>query len=806
MKKESIREETKRQFRENFKIEWSDILYKNIPVLLLIYSVLKKYPILFNEDNTLYLKGVLPNDPLLIRLLGIAKDNPWMKDTYYALKQSIGYQEEKEILAVEKVVGCIIGQPLEKLVGGTNDEMIARALNNLGVKSVRITRPGWIELACDNRFTGDIMYSPISHDNNTDALSIIAEIIRAFECSNSLPVFEHKQCDAVVVKYNGVFDSSFPELVNEAGVHSERYIIMEINGLDNVDGFEDGGRLVQVYHDSIWTENYLFIFDMEQTHDCFEYHLITNRKETVRNVPYSEIEENDGFYQAELYFYPELEAGTKYIRLNEICKVCDGYEYTIDSSKEAESIPVPVYQMSRKLDTVCKSPYHHKLQDNQRFVWCPPGTCLFIEDRGIGLEECITRTEGPFGLDGDPTSLLLVDEKIISPEYLALVLSKDKGLKQILWYWKHLEWSGFMLLPLYKIPVTLDREEQDRIVREELDKYHEVVNSEGVYNVVCVGNSISSHEITDRLKEWNLTVDTTDSVFGDGGLMSRISNNKSSSRIDAIIIDPMTDSTGVFLNGLKRALTLVEKDESIPVYIYSELAAEDLKKALDEIEYEYCTKGHIFDATANSGLCDLVTSLRNELDHSGALDVQIRALYAKEFTAADKVQKMFGIDVPSKLMDVMLSPNQNISLLRESLEGLLKTIAANIAPDTNLKRAKGGWLVKFFRRGGEFSDFDVTKKTYTLNKKLMENTLAESVEYLYKILNGASHSESDERGNELNVLNYIKDTGTKNLALAAIHIYMDFIVWLASTDGRFDGIICTEQELAPDYRYKKSVG
>ena len=802
-----------------FGVPWSiRNINENIPVLLLLYSVYNNYELLFREDGTVSTIVQIEDDWVLNQLTYLVRlsDFPWLKEAYYKMMAARDEKFLKEtypqlLTAIECAAKFDLRvHSFKASLPSFSEELISRRiaflLNSLGVSSVFDSVWPYVTLA--KYLSRDIVYYAYIGSNVLGPFpqffnSVLLNIISNPESRITYPERIWSRPDAVVLygacEGHGE-DLSIKEILEKGRSLATRYIVYVKTYDDAFIGKEllTPRSLCRIESNAHY---YFFVFDLMRSYDTVEYHYWiwdNTEHDIVQTVPYTEIQMNEEYLNIEAYIHGKVKEGMTLVRLSELCLPPESVEdFGSDEPAESGSM-VPTYDMSSFLNVVC-SPMFRPQQRKYRYsigYGRRPGTFLHIGKHGFSdIYECITRSDVPYQVDGEVQLSLPVDESKVSAEYLACILKRAVLFSALIS--KHFPGR---VLQRYKVAVTLNKEEQAKVVKSILANCRDVVNSDGVYDVVCVGQNLSSEKVRNQLEGWNLTVQAPlESVLDEGGLKDFLSDKDRAKTVNAIIVDPSADATGTRLKGLRRALALgMEKD--IPVFVFSNLPQETLEEDLDEEEFEYCRNGRLFAAEEEDSLRKLATALRDDLDKNGTLETQLQARFSREFSAAKKVEALFGEKVPEKLTRFLISPNQSLNDLRVSLEALLKTVAGAIAPGTDLGKTKGGWLAKFFLTGAR-EDKEVTRKFYTLDGKLMEKTLATAVDFLYQILNGASHGDSAEEGNELNVLSYISESGTSNLAVSAVHIYMDFIVWLADTGGQFSAVCSardSRDEIIPD--------
>lgn len=781
--------------------------FEKVRVLLLfLYSVFKNYRLFHTSEDVELEKE--NEDTILGHLILYAYRDKDYRGIYKKMLEgrseeflNIVYPallEEIEELVYER--GKDVVPPIPYSRHCSTAECLANTLNGLGIETVfdlnrefttmsRYLSPG-IRYVADFRDPEN----PRKDNCATTEEILLAEVQLASRDNGSMLIstlpfndYPDSRVDAVV-SCRDHLDLTITEIEEMAKQHSARYVIIGV-GVSTLDrirfDLSSVGHLMRVDR-VLGSHLYVLVFDMKEYYSEVEYwYGETLGAFLMEKVPYSEIQMCFSFLNTEIYVHPPIKEGMELKRISELADPANMQD-TIDLE---EGYRIPMYSLSSQLDVVC-SPLHRPVMApyaSPMPIWM--GRNLHVSRtmklKGGKILQCRSDVEGCYTIEGDVDLSLHVKEDIISTEYLACALASNDMFKAFM----GLKFAAPLCMR-YKIPVFTDRQKQKDAVRMELEKLRGVVNSDGVYSVICVGDSFQLKEQERMsLESWNIIVlAVTSTVYGNGGLKELIADKAIGGRVEAILIDPMTDACGSRLKGFQRALQ-IGREYSVPVFAYSATPLDSVADDLEEDDLQYSRKGHYFEAGSEDSLRRLVTGVRDVLDSDGTLGQQLRVRHAREFNAANWIQDHWGIDVPGTLLDALSFPNKHLPQVRESVESLLKKIASLIAPGTLLDQTKGGWLAKFYLSRAR-EDNEKTHKYYVLEGKLMEKTLAASVDFMYQILNGASHGgESVEEAGEMNVLSYIGDVGTQNVAMAVLHIYMDFIVWLAATAGKF-GVRC----------------
>ena len=803
-----------------------------IPLTLCAYSVFKNYNLRFDDSGEIENEEDYISDSIFKELAGIhasIKGKPWLydkkplKDFYYGLSEVSREEYFNEVYPsiLKEILPAISGTDKKYYTPPADVESIVEILKTLNVKSVYDGNWALPLIACS--MEDDIEYGIGIGDEICRAISrvlldyygkknvkIVPESLidirvehytapgdeyvdssDEWETAVAKTFGQDKKFDAVVVYgfnhgsldlYSILHAEERPYVRDEKNL-ANKYILFVIDTLyGSLPEVLEGGKLIRVTKGF----RYILTFDLAGGHDnvLFQksYKDIVN---SVNSIPYKEIRRFDNYIYPSIYFEPHCEEGMVLVRLEDVASPAE------QAVKESDKKLYPTYSLSSAFDKVASKMFRPRMEAlprmPEKYLW--RGTNLHIKyDRwNKKMTGCIGRSKDVYYCES-PISITAKEDRI-KVEYLALVLLNDPTFSEF----TQLDLPIDLIIHR-KIAIVPDLDQQAEIVAHEFEKLRDVVNSDGVYSILPVSPiGLFDEKAKGELEGWNLLVmDYVSSMYGDNGLKSLLSDSSSRPRPDAIIVDPSVDASGARFKGLQKALTL-SREHKIPLFVYSSIPSEALRVDLEEDDLHYCEDGHLFYSGDDSSLKRLATAIRDELDKNGTLSAQLRSRYRREFKAADWIKNNWGINVPQTLLEALMTPNKHLNDVRQSAESLLKRIATIIAPGTLLDQTKGGWLAKFFMKRA-WADNEKTHKFYVLEGTLMEKTLATSVDYMYLLLNGASHGGStNEESGELNVLSYLNSSGTSNIAMAALNIYMDFIVWLAGTEGVFNAS-CTMKD------------
>lgn len=814
----------------------ADILGEHlaIPLIQCAYSVYKGYRLRFDDGGEIENEDIFRSDSIFEGLSSIhtyLKEKPWLynkepiKGFYNRLLEvpRDEYLEEVYPSILKEILPVISGTGKKYYTPPTDVKSLADIIRSLNIKSVYDGNWALPLLAC--AMTDDIEYGIGIGDDICRAVSrvlldfyekknvtIIPESlidIRVEEYAapgdeyvDSSDIWEseiekvygpNKKFDAVVV-YGSDISGFYPNILHSRDIDdilaykdesnlASKYILFVIDGLsDSHPEMLEGGKLIRLTKGY----RYILVFDLAGGHDHVIFEL-SHEKEVI-DVPYEEIRLFDNLLYPSIYKEPRCLKGMKIVRLEDIAIPSE------QALAESDKKLYPTYTLSSSLDKVVSRMYRPRLEALPRLadksLWQGTNLHLKYDQWNWKMTGCIGRSKEVYYCESQLT--LAANEERIKIEYLAYVLLNDSTFADFLRLGLPVE-----LIMHRKIAIVTDIEKQTDIVILELEKLRDVVNSDGIYSVLPVGrNGLFDEKTRGTLEGWNLIVkDPVASVYGDNGLKSLLLDHGSRQLPDAIVIDPAVDAIGTRLKGLQKAFSL-SREHKIPLFVFSSLSEKALTDDMEADDLQYCKEGHLFLTKAENALRRLATAIRDELDKNGTLTTQIRSRYRQEFDAADWITNNWGVNVTKTLLDALVAPGKHLNDVRISVETLLKRIASSIAPETYLDQTKGGWLANFFMKR-KLTDNEKTHKCYTLEGTLMENTLSTSVNFMYLLLNGASHGgASPDDSRVLNVLSYLESMGTENIAMAALNIYMDFIVWIAATEGHFD-VTCTMTD-SPD--------
>ena len=395
----------------------------------------------------------------------------------------------------------------------------------------------------------------------------------------------------------------------------------------------------------------------------------------------------------------------------------------------------------------------------------------------------ISRARGRYRCNCDVA--LVPNGKKVTIEYLAYVLMNDQRFANLF------NLVPFDLLLNYKLAINENLVQQRATVAYELERLRDVVNSSGVYNVELVnGSSVFSPADIEQMEKWDMNVQSNiSSVYGPTGLKELIPfAMREGARVDAILVDPSTDAKGSRLKGLQGAISFC-REHNIPMFVYSALPLDTVREDLEEDDLAYC-EGRLFSSEGEFALKSFVTAVRDELDKNGTLVRQLQRRYKKEFLAAESIEANYNLNSVKTLEAALVNPNKSLNDIRISMDSCLSIVARKISSGSGLEKVDTGLLPVLFRDTVVEDSTGNRKGVYALSGRIMEKTLAASLVYMFQILNGASHGDGDESGNKLNVQTYMENAQTTNVAMSAIHIYMEFLVWLAQKGTEF-GVKCS---------------
>lgn len=563
-----------------------------------------------------------------------------------------------------------------------------------------------------------------------------------------------------------------------------RYVFLSVPLYDPHPEALENGHLMRVYYLNARAAHIL-VFDMKNTYNQVEY-------PGDKKVAYEQLSHNEGWLNADLYTEPEVLEGQVCVKLSDIA--ARELRRPVPSRSGGK---YPTYHLSRSFAEVASPQFHPKSEEAPGKLWFGQHIHLGVSERKSDdyLYAAISRIEGRYRCNCNLT--ITPKDGMVTIEYLVWILMNDKRFARVF----NLI-DNPRILGEFKVAIVPEIEKQKEIVVEELEKLRDVVNSSGVYKVVIVnGSGLFTPEDMAQMEAWNLVVQANlSSVSGTNGLKEALPFAiKEGARVDAILFDASTDAKGTRLKGVQGAFKL-GREKKIPVFVYSSIPLDDVRADLEEDDLKYCEKGHLFSAEGEFALKNYITAVRDALDRT--LGAQLRQQYKSEFKAAEKVDELFDGTTAKDLEKFLSKPNEVLNEVRKSTEVLVKQIAKIISNGSGLEKVNTGLIIKLFLECRVEDGNEGRKDEYLLSGKIMEKTLATALVYMWQMLDGGSHGKEDESKNKLNVDEYIKRTGTTNIAMSVIRIYMEFLVWLASTEGKFD-VVCDYRDSAYVTRYPK---
>ena len=544
----------------------------------------------------------------------------------------------------------------------------------------------------------------------------------------------------------------------------------------------EGNHLMRIAGvDSDRPTSHVLVFDMKESHNSVMY-------PGGISVSYAEIQEKRAWLNHQLYTPTAVPEGCVAVPLSELATF--SYTSGIDPNGSGRGLRLPTYHLSASFVEAVSLNYYPRAEASQGMIWT-------IEHLHIGRSKdktssriyaVISRARGRYRCNCDVA--LVPNGKKVTIEYLAYVLMNDQRFANLF------NLVPFDLLRNYKLAINETLVQQRATVAYELERLRDVVNSSGVYNVELVnGSGVFSPADIEQMEKWAMNVQSNIfSVYGPTGLKELIPfAMREGARVDAILVDPSTDAKGSRLKGLQGAISFC-REHNIPMFVYSALPLDTVREDLEEDDLAYCD-GRLFSSEGEFALKSFVTAVRDELDKNGTLVRQLQRRYKKEFLAAESIEANYNLNSVKTLEAALVNPNKSLNDIRISMDRCLSIVARKISSGSGLEKVDTGLLPVLFRDTVVEDSTGNRKGVYTLSGRIMEKTLAASLVYMFQILNGASHGDGDESGNKLNVQTYMENAQTTNVAMSAIHIYMEFLVWMAQKGTEF-GVKCSFRDPA----------
>ena len=775
-----------------------------IPLLLAAYAVHKGYGLEVTEDFRFANLGAFECDPVFAGLAALCGDVAVKEvaDFYGRLKEVAPKEYSGEVYPKLLKELAPAGERTREITNSAVLDGLVKVLEALGVDSVYDTNCRYAALG--GKLPKSITYEATLTDPVDRAIScVLLEAGSRQDCLirsdwPSLPWGEviGEYGAMVCYDYEGLealerqgLLFSVSGYVNKEDFVLARYVVLVLDPLNG-----SHGDLLD--HDSLccvssvrYSSAYILAYDLRESHGEVLY-LDADRNWECFVVPYEEISLFNYHFSLPVYQRPSVPDGGSIVRLGDVARLVEPVRPLAGVDK------YPTYVLSSSFDKAASPLYRPRIETYagslQTSVWTGTNLHIGYDRWNHRLTGCVARSKGAYCCSA--RFALAVDEDRIRIDYLAYVLLHDPSFAEF--FSLELPAELVMHRPIAFIP---DLVRQGEIVSEELARLRDVVNSDGVYSILAVGpRGFLTDGQKGRLEGWNILVtDMPDSVYGENGMKALLADPSLRSRTDAVIIDPSTDAKGSRLKGLQRAISL-GREFNIPVFIYSSMPLADVEEDLEEDDLRYCGNGRLQSSVGEDALKRLATAIRDELDRNGTLAAKLRSRYHREFDAAEWLEARYGKKFPSELESILTDPNGSFNEMRESAKFLFGKIVSAIAQDSGLEKMDLGSIPAFFR-DKVYIDSKMTSKVYRLHGNLMPKTLASALSYFILVTNGGSHTDSDERGNNLNVRSYVEEIRTTNLAMSVLNVYLDLLIWFQSTDGEFD-VFCTSRDSAEEIR------
>ena len=527
-------------------------------------------------------------------------------------------------------------------------------------------------------------------------------------------------------------------------------------------------------------------------------------------IPYSEIKAFDYSLIYDHYTEPECGEGQEIVRLKDICDVdeeCKDDRYYIKGK-------IPQYYFARDFKAVSYNSEHPSVHQ-EPFASTYKGPHLHVTD---DCEFLLSKADGYYFCPATWNFALRAKDNNLSLEYLVYELGKDTTFMNFMRQKPSVE--NFLNR---KVALILDREKQDDIVSSLLALNEQVVNSPARYNVAFIDQdvvnlfdspfdnhmaqdtddlseeeeekyieqlhellfaSLANPSLGDKLDSWQIDSSKFEHITGEFGFLKALENKEV--KVDAIIVDPLTDSIRDRYKGLRELLSKL-RDSKIPVYLYTDVEQIFLEDDLESDDYNYFINGRLYKKSDSNSIRDLIAVLRTELDNAGNSLAKLQGDFTRVFDAAKWLDtRLPKLQVVSTLSYCMLHPNTSLNTARGLVNALYNAVMKEISNGSGLEMMDEGMFPSLMQKGNYIHNNQIL---FTLSEKVMPLPLAHSLRYASDILNGASHQEDIEK---MDFKGYLYLMNSDNIANAVLRIIMEFLLWLNEVKFKFQGYCMSE--------------
>lgn len=508
-------------------------------------------------------------------------------------------------------------------------------------------------------------------------------------------------------------------------------------------------------------------------------------------VPYETITAYGFSLNPSFYTKPANPLNLPLVSLGEICDIDGEYKDRVPLGSS-----LPYYDFTTDFARLCSNASHPRVDkyNSEAFSLLYKGPHVHIRK---GSEAIVSHTSGVYHCQNKKSVVFRVKDNRVSEEYLAYVLTRDLPFLSALC-------DDPDIILKRKVAIHLERDEQDRFIKNFLEKLGEQVLSANYYNVIWIDYSFDEDkrmELTQKMEGLQLGVHWLQSTLdSEKGLEASLAN--ASGDYHAIIVDAEVDSFNGRFKGLRKAISLC-REAKIPLFVCSDADRNDLMDDLQEEDFQMLSDGRLSEKTP-IGIWETMVSVRKELDRQRDVSVELRSQFRQEFLAAEWLDDHLsrsGMHLVSDLTAAITKPNESMNIIRGILNSLYKVIVHEIGGGSGLDALDTG-AIPALLDDRSYRDKQ-SKLVFALKGEVLPKTLARSLRFATDIANGASHKETDdETRGRMKVNEYFLVAGTENISWAVIRIVMDFIIFMRKAECRFNAgceVIDPNKPMAVDW-------
>lgn len=627
-----------------------------------------------------------------------------------------------------------------------------------------------------------------------------------------------KECNAVIIE-QGEFTPRTPQKflkVIENQISPEvKYVLYVLNDVNRdkelLEFFMAKGVLAEVVARCSFRSESVVVLDMAGGRSGVRFRKlyadgIRDERNMSEEIPYDLIKSFDYSLNYVHYTTPECHEGQSIVKLGDICEVgkdCNSERFYIRGK-------IPQYYAARDFKAVVYNSEHPGIYE-EPYASIYKGPHLHVTSKA---EFLLSKSDGYYFGPSTWNYALRTKDNNISLEYLAYELGRDATFMNFISQNPTVE-----NLLARKVALIMDKDKQDEIVSSLLDLNDQVVNSPARYHVAFVDQDVvnmfdspfdnlmsqdtddlsedeadayieqlfaemTNQSLDDKLYSWQIEASKYDRITGESGFLKALESKDF--KVDAIVVDPLTDSIRDRYKGLRELLAKL-RGSKIPVYLYTDVDQILLEDDLDADDYNYFANGRLFKKLECDSIRALIASLRTELDKSGNSLSKLQGDYTRVFEAAKWLDTKFPkLSVVSTLSYCLLQPNTSLNTARGLVNGLYQAMMREISNGSGLETMDEGMFPSLMQRGSYVHNNQIL---YTVVGKVMPLPLAYSLRYASDIMNGASHQEDVEK---MDIKGYLEQMKSDNIANAVLRILMEFLLWLYEVKFEFAGYCISE--------------